>query len=348
MASNNTSCPDVGGQGPPINYNLAEGIVIVMVLVVIMIVTVAGNLLVVLSVVMFRQMRTITNRFILSLACADMLVGTCVMPVGAYNLYTNLIWEMGQTMCLVTICLDVMLTTNSILHLSCLALDRYIAICSPFFYQKLMKKSTSLLLILACWTLPALISWLPIMNGWNALLIEGELECRIPPDGKACVFLVNIPYAIICSLVAFYAPTVFMIGTNLRIYREARRQAKRIRSLESAGQKARGSRQMRAETKAAKTLSIIMGVFCTCWCPFFLLNVIDPIIGYRVPFTAWQLALWLGYVNSTINPFLYYSFNRGFRRAITRLLLCVTCRGNKGMGDTIVTVLSHSSDDHYT
>lgn len=341
---NGVDCSENSEDGPPINYRKPEAILIVLVLCVLMVITICGNLLIVLSVVMFRQMRTITNRFVLSLACADMMVGFIVMPIGAYNLYTNLAWELGPTLCLVTTCLDVMLTTTSILHLSCLALDRYIAICNPFFYQKKMNKRTVCLLTIFCWTFPSFISWIPIMNGWNVVLIEDIVSCKTPPDGKACVFLVNIPYAIICSIIAFYAPTAFMIVTNAKIYKEARKQVKRIKTLERSYQKSRGAKQMQAETKAAKTLSIIMGVFCACWCPFFILNIVDPFLGYNLPFTVWQLAIWLGYVNSTLNPFLYYTFNRGFRRAINRLIVCLKCGGKNEFGDTIITVLSMSSD----
>ena len=346
---NSTSCltNEIGGTAnpPPVNYSAGESSAIVFILSIIVILTLFGNTVVICSVVMFRQMRSLTNYFVLSLAVADIFVALLVMPFGIYNLNTNLRWELGSIVCKLASCLDVMMTSTSILHLSCVAMDRYIAICCPFFYHQIMNRRTLVVLIFACWTVPIFISWIPIMNGWNEVGIEDIISCHMPPDGKACMFMVNIPFALIGSLVIFYIPTLFMLMVNIRIYQEASRQAMRIRSLEmtTLGEQKR-EKNMKQERKAAKTLSIIMGTYSLCWCPFFVCNIIDPFIGYRIPFTVWQLALWLGYVNSTINPFLYYFFNRTFRKAFTRILMCHRCRGIHHSDNGYLTGVSSLSD----
>lgn len=64
-----------------------------------------------------------TNYFIVSLAFADLLVALVVMPFAAIELTTGR-WRYGQIFCLIRTSLDVQLTTASILHLCCIALDR--------------------------------------------------------------------------------------------------------------------------------------------------------------------------------------------------------------------------------
>lgn len=64
-----------------------------------------------------------TNYFIVSLAFADLLVAVVVMPFAAIELTTSQ-WRYGEIFCLVRTSLDVLLTTASILHLCCIALDR--------------------------------------------------------------------------------------------------------------------------------------------------------------------------------------------------------------------------------
>lgn len=145
--------------------------------------------------------------------------------------------------------------------------------------------------------------------------------------------MVNKPYALTCSVVAFYIPLLLMVLAYHRIYVTARAHALQISMLQRAGGGTPGSsgpdsadhqrhHRMRTETKAAKTLCIIMGCFCLCWAPFFVTNVVDPFIDYTVPEQLWVACLWLGYINSMLNPILYAFLNKSFRRAFLIILCC--------------------------
>ena len=47
----------------------------------IIVVTILGNLLVLISIAMNKQLHTVTNWLIVSLAVADIMVALCVMPI---------------------------------------------------------------------------------------------------------------------------------------------------------------------------------------------------------------------------------------------------------------------------
>ncbi|XP_035247015.1 5-hydroxytryptamine receptor 4 isoform X1 [Anguilla anguilla] len=314
--------------------NPAERIILSVFLATLIIMTVLGNLLVMVALCKDRHLRKKkTNYFIVSLAFADLLVALVVMPFAAIELTTGR-WSYGETFCLVRTSLDVLLTTASILHLCCIALDRYYAICcQPLVYRNKMTPVRVALMLGGCWVIPSFISFLPIMQSWNAIGIEDLIEER-KFSGVAnetnCVFLVNRPYALICSAVAFYVPLGLMVLAYQRIYVTAMEHARQIGTLQRAGsapdsyygQDHQGSSRMKIETKAAKTLAVIMGCFCLCWAPFFVTNVVDPFIRYRVPWQVWTAWLWLGYINSGLNPFLYAFLNRAFRRAFLMILCC--------------------------
>ncbi|KAJ8958790.1 hypothetical protein NQ318_019547 [Aromia moschata] len=77
------------------------------------------------------------------------------------------------------------------------------------------------------------------------------------------------------------------------------------------------------EQKASKVLGLVFFTFVLCWAPFFILNIIFAACPTcDVPKHVVVVCLWLGYVSSTINPIIYTVFNKTFRAAFIRLLLC--------------------------
>uniref|UniRef100_H2S3S5 5-hydroxytryptamine receptor 4 n=1 Tax=Takifugu rubripes TaxID=31033 RepID=H2S3S5_TAKRU len=292
---------------------------------VIIVLTVFGNLLVMVALCKDRHLRKKkTNYFIVSLAFADLLVAVVVMPFAAIELTTGY-WRYGEIFCLVRTSLDVQLTTASILHLCCIALDRYYAICcQPLVYRHKMTPVRVAAMLSGCWLIPTFISFLPIMQSWNTIGIEDIVSRSSGSNDTSCVFMVNTPYALICSAVAFYVPLALMVLAYQRIYVTAMAHVRQIETLQRAGSAPMpmANSRMRIETKAAKTLAVIMGCFCLCWAPFFITNVVDPFIHYSVPWQLWTTWLWLGYINSGLNPFLYAFLNRAFRRAFLVILCC--------------------------
>lgn len=76
------------------------------------------------------------------------------------------------------------------------------------------------------------------------------------------------------------------------------------------------------ERKAAKTLAIITGVFIICWLPFFVLVFLQAVLNQPVSKLLSSLFLWLGYVNSLLNPVIYTIFSPDFRSTFKRMLPC--------------------------
>ncbi|XP_036224760.1 5-hydroxytryptamine receptor 1 [Bactrocera oleae] len=81
--------------------------------------------------------------------------------------------------------------------------------------------------------------------------------------------------------------------------------------------------QLAKEKKASTTLGIIMSAFTICWLPFFILALIRPFVEsetVHVPASLASLFLWLGYANSLLNPIIYATLNRDFRKPFQEIL----------------------------
>uniref|UniRef100_A0A182P9A6 G-protein coupled receptors family 1 profile domain-containing protein n=1 Tax=Anopheles epiroticus TaxID=199890 RepID=A0A182P9A6_9DIPT len=83
----------------------------------------SGNVFVIAAILLERNLQSVANHLILSLAVADLLVACLVMPLGAvYEVSKE--WRLGADLCDMWTSSDVLCCTASILHLVAIALDR--------------------------------------------------------------------------------------------------------------------------------------------------------------------------------------------------------------------------------
>ncbi|XP_042911838.2 octopamine receptor beta-2R-like [Parasteatoda tepidariorum] len=116
---------------------------------------VLGNALVIASVFKTKKLRTSTNYFIVSLACADIFVALFAMTFNAVRTISET-WEYGKFLCDFWNSADVLFCTSSIIHLSSISLERYYAIVYPFNHRWKMTSTAKTVGIIigtfvACW-----------------------------------------------------------------------------------------------------------------------------------------------------------------------------------------------------
>lgn len=106
--------------------------------------------------------------------------------------------------------------------------------------------------------------------------------------------------------------------------------------------------QLAKERKASTTLGIIMSAFVFCWFPFFVLALVRPFVEEdAIPDAVSALFLWLGYINSLLNPIIYATLNRDFRKPFQEILFFRCSNLNHMMREEFYHSQYGDPDQHY-
>ncbi|NXB63199.1 DRD2 protein, partial [Struthidea cinerea] len=183
-------------------------------------VIVFGNVLVCMAVSRERALQTTTNYLIVSLAVADLLVATLVMP---WVVYLEVVgeWRFSRIHCDIFVTLDVMMCTASILNLCAISIDRYTAVAMPMLYNtRYSSKRRVTVMIAVVWVLSFAISC-PLLFGLNNT------------DEKECI-IANPAFVVYSSIVSFYVPFIVTLLVYVQIYIVLRRRRKRVSTKRSS------------------------------------------------------------------------------------------------------------------
>ncbi|OXB59018.1 hypothetical protein ASZ78_007646 [Callipepla squamata] len=183
-------------------------------------VIVFGNVLVCMAVSRERALQTTTNYLIVSLAVADLLLATLVMP---WVVYLEVVgeWRFSRIHCDIFVTLDVMMCTASILNLCAISIDRYTAVAMPMLYNtRYSSKRRVTVMIAVVWVLSFAISC-PILFGLNKA------------DEKECI-IANPAFVVYSSVVSFYVPFIVTLLVYVQIYIVLRKRRKRVTTKRSS------------------------------------------------------------------------------------------------------------------
>ncbi|XP_064161165.1 adenosine receptor A1-like [Anguilla rostrata] len=275
--------------------------------------SVLGNVLVILVVALNRGLRDPTFCFIVSLALADIAVGTLVIPLAVV---ISLGLRTQFFTCLFLSCLLLIITQSSILSLLAIAVDRYLRVKIPTRYGVIVTERRAWVAVCVCWLLSALAGMVPML-GWhnpdpsaNLTTAGGDIVCHFTT-------VMSMDYMVYFNFFGWVvAPLSIMIGLYAQIFHVIRRQLNR-----RAEATCDASRYYRKELKLAKSLALVVLLFALCWLPLHVMNCVDFFCAgsCAVPQSAVYVGIFMSHVNSAVNPLVYAFRIARFRATLLQI-----------------------------
>ena len=192
------------------------------------IITTGGNLLVIISFVVNKKLRIVTNYFIVSLATADFLIG--MITINLYSLYVIMnCWPLGDIVCNLWLVMDYGCCQASVISLVLVCMDRYFSISRPKAYSIWRTKKMANFAIILAWMLAMLI-WVPLIYIYPLATNKtlGKGEC-------IALFLFSSPVAtLLTHILGYFLPVIIIAVQYKRMYSVIREKEKSLKMVQFA------------------------------------------------------------------------------------------------------------------
>ncbi|XP_011500915.1 PREDICTED: 5-hydroxytryptamine receptor-like, partial [Ceratosolen solmsi marchali] len=234
--------------------------------------SVAGNVFVIAAILLERNLQSVANYLILSLAVADLLVACLVMPLGAvYEVAHE--WALGPELCDMWTSSDVLCCTASILHLVAIALDRYWAVTNIDYIHHRTGRRIGMMIVVV-WLVAFFVCIAPLL-GWK----DSQWENRVVHD-KSCIVSQDIYYQIFATVSSFYLPLFVILILYWRIFQTAR---KRIRKRVGQPVNTQATRPMGGPPKQMGSSHAVGGALAQAQATGGIAAAVVAVIGRPLP-----------------------------------------------------------------
>ncbi|KAF0873360.1 BKRB2 protein, partial [Crocuta crocuta] len=252
---------------------------------------------------------TVAEIYLGNLAMADLILA-CGLPFWAITIAHNFDWLFGEVLCRVVNTMLYMNLYSSICFLMLVSIDRYLALVKTMSMGRMRGVRWAKIYSLVIWGCTLLLSSPMLafrtMKDYGA---EGYnvTACVIIYPSRSWELFTNM----LLNSVGFLLPLVVITFCTVQIMKVLRNN------------EMQKFKEIQTERKATMLVLAVLLLFVACWLPFQISTFLDTLLHLNVLSGCWdehvvdvftQIASYLAYSNSCLNPLVYVIVGKRFRK----------------------------------
>ncbi|XP_009950148.1 PREDICTED: probable G-protein coupled receptor 19 [Leptosomus discolor] len=317
-----------------LSYELRSGEIAAasMVLGALWLLSLCGNSLVCLVIHRSRRTQSTTNYFVVSMACADLLISVASVPFVLLQFAYGR-WLLGSIMCKLVRYIQHLTPGVQIYVLLSICLDRFYTIVYPLSFKVSREKAKKM--ILASWLFDALFTS-PAFFFYSS---NGDDHCSffLPTSSWEGAI-----YGIIHLLLLFLIPSILILLFYHKVI-------KYIWRIGTNGRTVRRTTNIvpRTKVKTIKMFLLLNTLFLLSWLPFYVAQLWHPLAtDYRRSALLFLAVTCVSFSASASKPVLYSVYNANFRRGMKETCCMSAMKCYRSNAYTITTSSRIAKKNH--
>ncbi|XP_033103216.1 melanopsin-like [Anneissia japonica] len=310
---------------PVVTWSSAERTFQVVCLTLIMITGIVGNGLVILSVIISRRLRTVTNVYVVNLAVTD-LITTLNIPwqIVALLSTANGSWPLGDWLCVWAAGASVVCISSSIYTMAMIAISRLILITSKRNYGNAcsFRRRWVIAALICIWSMSVFYASIPALFdvgklGYDTRYNSCTWDTSHPKSSTYSMLLAVLLYPVsflvifICCIQLFFH---IRRHTKIMMKSELTSSNYTIDNMDNLTQ----DRKNKTQIQVTKNLFCVVVVYVICVTPYGVNLLVSGVGSIKaIPYTALLLIL-----NSSLNPLIYATKHPNFKTVFKSILKC--------------------------
>lgn len=289
-------------------------IVFVLIEIVIFLPTIFGNSLILISIALFKRLRTRMNILIANLAVSDLLIGLVMIPYDMCFLHYNYL-RSGKYTCLLRHSIEFSFLGASVLNLLVISVERYYAIVKPLKHVRAATTKLLVTMIASSWAVVIAVACLPLV-GWNSWATDMPCDTSLIHTKGYNGLVVSI---LVGSIIANFIMYIQVVRTAFSQLKAIKAQSK-----SAADDTNPHLESKRKNIKKTKLMILVLGVFAICWGPFCITMIFETLFleSSETLELIKKFFGCFGLLNSGLNWIIYGAKNKTYRKAFKYILRC--------------------------